>query len=93
MSEILNWPYTCRLIINDCLDNGSQLPYIRKAKALGYNVLVLNTNDNEGVSSDGSVCNIRVRCFLILKFTTIYAIFIREAKIQNVMPRLSGKTM
>ncbi|XP_065350944.1 FAM172 family protein homolog CG10038 isoform X2 [Cloeon dipterum] len=36
-----------RLIINDCLDSGTQLPYIKKAMELGYNVLVLNTNDNK----------------------------------------------
>lgn len=35
-----------RLIINDNLESGSQLGYIRKARALGYAVLVLNTNDN-----------------------------------------------
>lgn len=28
------------------METGTQLPYIRKAVALGYGVLVLNTNDN-----------------------------------------------
>ncbi|CAB3374325.1 Hypothetical predicted protein [Cloeon dipterum] len=36
-----------RLIINEFLDAGTQLPYIKKAMELGYNVLVLNTNDNK----------------------------------------------
>ena len=36
-----------RLIINDCLDSGTQLPYIKEAKARGFSVLVLNTNQNK----------------------------------------------
>lgn len=35
-----------RLIINDSLSTGTQILYIRKARKLGYGVLVLNTNDN-----------------------------------------------
>jgi len=35
-----------RLIINDCLDSGTQLPFIRKARSMGYSTLVLNTNQN-----------------------------------------------
>lgn len=38
-----------RLIINDSLKKGTQLPYIRRAQGLGYGVIVLNTNDNERV--------------------------------------------
>ncbi|XP_053611254.1 FAM172 family protein homolog CG10038 [Plodia interpunctella] len=34
------------LIINDCLDMGTQIPYIQKAQSKGYGVMVLNTNDN-----------------------------------------------
>lgn len=34
-----------RLIINDSLKKGTQLPYIRRAQGLGYAVIVLNTND------------------------------------------------
>lgn len=34
------------LIINKSLDQGTQLPYIRRARALGYDVLIMNTNDN-----------------------------------------------
>ncbi|XP_053669677.1 FAM172 family protein homolog CG10038 [Anopheles nili] len=34
------------LIINDCLDSGTQIPYINKGRELGYEVLLLNTNDN-----------------------------------------------
>ncbi|XP_059486465.1 FAM172 family protein homolog CG10038 isoform X2 [Neocloeon triangulifer] len=36
-----------RLIINDCLDTGTQIPYIKEGQELGYNILVLNTNDNK----------------------------------------------
>jgi len=35
-----------RLIINDCLDSGTQLPFIREAQSMGFAVLVLNTNHN-----------------------------------------------
>lgn len=35
-----------RLIINDCLDSGTQLPFIKKAQEEGYAILVLNTNLN-----------------------------------------------
>ena len=36
-------------MINNSLDEGTQLPYIRKALGLGYGVVVLNTNDNKPV--------------------------------------------
>ncbi|KAK3862355.1 hypothetical protein Pcinc_031779 [Petrolisthes cinctipes] len=35
-----------RLIINDTLDSGTQLPFIKEAQKDGYGVLVMNTNDN-----------------------------------------------
>jgi predicted ABC-type ATPase len=38
----------CRLIINDCLDSGTQLPYIKWARENGYAVIVANTNLNTG---------------------------------------------
>ena len=51
--SLLNWndlnihfDFCFRLIINDCLDSGSQLPFIKKAIEEGYGVLVLNTNLN-----------------------------------------------
>ncbi|CAG9133221.1 unnamed protein product [Plutella xylostella] len=34
------------LIINDSLNSGTQIPYIRKAIAKDYGVIILNTNDN-----------------------------------------------
>ncbi|ETN58740.1 hypothetical protein AND_009722 [Anopheles darlingi] len=34
------------LIINDCLDSGTQIPYINRGRELGYEVVLLNTNDN-----------------------------------------------
>ena len=37
-----------RLIINDCLDSGTQLPYIKWARENGYAVVVANTNLNTG---------------------------------------------
>ena len=44
-----------RLIINDGLEQGSQLPYIKRAIDRGYSVLVMNTNLNKDLSSD-KVC-------------------------------------
>lgn len=38
-------PLFCRLIINDKLESGSQLPYIEKAHRRGWGVVVMNTND------------------------------------------------
>lgn len=35
-----------RLIINDNLNSGTQIPYVKRARELGYAVIVLNTNDN-----------------------------------------------
>lgn len=39
--------YNFSLIINHSLDHGTQIPYIRKARELGYEVLILNTNNDE----------------------------------------------
>lgn len=41
-----------RLIINDNINTGSQIPYIRKGVAKGYGIILLNTNDN--YNADGS---------------------------------------
>ncbi|EDW81274.1 uncharacterized protein Dwil_GK11976 [Drosophila willistoni] len=35
------------LIINNSLDHGSQLPYVRRGQELGYDILVTNTNDGD----------------------------------------------
>ncbi|XP_030832814.1 cotranscriptional regulator FAM172A homolog isoform X2 [Strongylocentrotus purpuratus] len=48
-----------KLIVNDCLDSGTQLPYIRKALQEGYEVLVMNTNENRGLDSRGKSLTIR----------------------------------
>lgn len=41
-----------RLIMNESINHGTQIPYIKEAKKLGYEVLVLNTNDNERNGQD-----------------------------------------
>ncbi|XP_055854836.1 FAM172 family protein homolog CG10038 [Episyrphus balteatus] len=43
------------LIINNSLDHGTVLPYIKKARELGYDILVTNTNDNYRESEDGTM--------------------------------------
>lgn len=42
------------LIINHSLNKGTQFPYIEQAKQLGYEVLVLNTNDNQRIMNGKS---------------------------------------
>ncbi|XP_043236880.1 cotranscriptional regulator FAM172A homolog [Amphibalanus amphitrite] len=41
-----------RLIINNGVKEGTQLPYIERALSAGYGVLVLNTNDNRRVTGE-----------------------------------------
>jgi len=47
-----------RLIINDCLDSGTQLPFIQRGRDLGLSTLVLNTNQTD-VIVDGRATKIR----------------------------------
>ncbi|XP_076339803.1 cotranscriptional regulator ARB2A homolog isoform X2 [Tachypleus tridentatus] len=47
-----------KLIINDCINSGTQLPFIKRAQGLGYGVVVLNTNDNTRIA-DGKKVFIR----------------------------------
>ncbi len=44
-----------KLIINESLEIGSQLPYIGRCLAKGWAVLVLNTNDNHYIDVKGEV--------------------------------------
>ena len=48
-----------KLIINEDIDTGSQLPYIRRALDDGYGVIVLNPNFNEA-TVNGKPKEIRV---------------------------------
>lgn len=41
------------LIINHSIDHGTQIPYIKKAIELGYDVLITNTNNNSVVNKNG----------------------------------------
>ncbi|XP_050401477.1 cotranscriptional regulator FAM172A homolog isoform X1 [Patella vulgata] len=43
-----------KLIINDNLDKGTQLPYIREGIKQGYGIIVLNTNVNKVKLNDGN---------------------------------------
>ncbi|XP_001994577.2 FAM172 family protein homolog CG10038 [Drosophila grimshawi] len=42
---VLAGQWARRLIINNSLDHGTQLPYIKRAQMTGYEILVTNTND------------------------------------------------
>ncbi|KAM8704645.1 hypothetical protein ACLKA7_009153 [Drosophila subpalustris] len=44
---VLAGQWARKLIINNSLDHGTQLPYIKRAQELGYDILVTNTNDTE----------------------------------------------
>lgn len=46
MAQTIGLYFNYSLVIHNGLDEGTQLPFIRRAKELGYAVLVLNTNDN-----------------------------------------------
>ncbi|GAB6028345.1 hypothetical protein CHUAL_002516 [Chamberlinius hualienensis] len=48
-----------RLIMNDCLDSGTQIPFIEEALKQGYGVVVLNSNDNSVVDETGKRLKIR----------------------------------
>jgi len=50
-----------RLIINDCLDSGTQLPFIREARSMGYSTLVLNTNQNSAPRPGSKLPSIPIR--------------------------------
>lgn len=47
-----------RLIINDSIESGTQIPFIKEAQKEGYGVLVMNTNDNRR-TKDGKRVKIR----------------------------------
>ncbi len=54
-----------RLIINEGLDRGTQIPYIAEGKARNFGIVVLNTNYNRGKNGKGESKYIRVRKFLM----------------------------
>lgn len=49
--------WTRKLIINQSTDHGTQIPYIKQAVQLGYDVLVANTNNNHRIK-DGERVNL-----------------------------------
>jgi hypothetical protein len=51
---------TFRLIINESLDAGTQLPYIREFKSRGFGVVVLNTNLNRAPDGQGKMQYVEV---------------------------------
>ena len=44
-----------RLVMNEDLEKGTQLPYIQRAREEGYGVIVMNTNQNTVVRGGGEV--------------------------------------
>ncbi|XP_072937905.1 cotranscriptional regulator ARB2A [Epargyreus clarus] len=55
------------LIINECIDMGTQIPYIKKALEKDYGVMVLNTNDNyqeDGTKKPSTGTNEEHACYV-----------------------------
>jgi hypothetical protein len=56
-----NYPvYISSLIINDSLQSGSQIPFIKRARELGYAVIVMNPNENVKVIDGKKKIRIKV---------------------------------
>ncbi len=75
-----------RLIINDSLKSGTQLPFIKRAINEGYGVVVLNTNQNYIVGEDGRKHLIRVRHSLIEKKRQTYN---SKVKVEERQPKIT----
>lgn len=56
MGKVRAGVWGCSLCINNSLEEGTMLPYLRRAKASGYGVVVFNPNENtvDGVPIPGS---------------------------------------
>jgi len=63
-----------RLIINDCLDSGTQLPYIRRAHAADWGVLVMNTNDLHLVRTHNIISSRKMSRFLNANYQNLRSI-------------------
>ena len=53
-----------RLVINESLYVGSQLPYITRAMRDGFGVIVLNTNHHKVNMKDGKQETVKFGCFV-----------------------------
>ncbi|KAK9508114.1 hypothetical protein O3M35_007847 [Rhynocoris fuscipes] len=71
------------LIINDSLDSGTQIPYIRKAQELGYGVYVLNTNDNYRVI-DGKKTPIKGSSNAQEHASSVWSHYISQSRAQKI---------
>ena len=65
--------FSVRLIINEGLEIGSQIEYIRRARAAGYAVIVTNTNLNDFESVRTLRCCARrpIRVSFVFLLTTL----------------------
>ncbi|KAJ1531847.1 hypothetical protein ONE63_000498 [Megalurothrips usitatus] len=71
------------LIINDNIKSGTQIPYIERARALGYAVLVLNTNDNVRVVGDERI-PIKGSSSPIEHATWVWENYVKQAKAKKI---------
>ena len=62
-------PFVFRVIINDSLDKGSMIPWVKRAAKEGYAVVILNPNENER-EINGKTLPVQVTKFLKRLFDT-----------------------
>lgn len=56
-----DYKFIYRLIINENLDKGTQIPYIKRAMQEDYEVMVLNTNLNDAEDSSDRIHGASIR--------------------------------
>ena len=72
-----------KLIINEDINTGSQVPYIQRAMEAGYGVIVLNTNLNEATIND-TPRKIRVWFLCVCSNYTTHLNYIIKSKCKTV---------
>lgn len=73
-----------KLIINEDIDTGSQFPYIRRAMADGYGIIVFNTNLNQAVVN-GKMKDIRENSSPEKHGLYVWKHFVSAAKAKNIV--------
>ncbi|XP_046401124.1 FAM172 family protein homolog CG10038 isoform X2 [Ischnura elegans] len=72
------------LIINDSLQSGTQIPYIKKAREMGYEVLITNSNENSKVIN-GKRIAIKGSSNAVAHVSYVWKNYIQGAKSNQVL--------
>lgn len=72
-----------RLIINDCLDSGTQLPFISRAIDKGYSVIVANTNINKE-TIDGEEVEVKGNSSPEEHVETLWSEIVQKSKAEHI---------